>query len=110
MEKLKALWASFMANPTKFLKFLIFSLDHTDRGASIKKLLAWVVAACIVFLHVVWYKYQAAATPSNFSLFTTILFFDGGLLGALIGINFLQESNLKTNDNKGNSGGDNKTS
>ncbi len=97
-SKIVAAWNSFMANPVKFVKFLIFSLDHSDRGASIKKLLAWVICGCIAFLHWCLYKFKFAAAVPDFTLFTTVLMFDGGLLAALIGVNFLQETHAKNLD------------
>ena len=96
MDKIKALWAAFTANPVKFLKFLIFSLDHSERGASIKKLISIVIAACIAGLHYAWYKYQASS--GNFTQFMSILWFDGALMGALLGFNLIQEAHSKSLD------------
>ncbi len=92
---LKEIVAGFTKNPVALLKYLLFSLDHTDKGASIKKLLAWVFAACIVFLHWCVYKYEFAAAVPNFQLWSTIFFGDIAVVGGLIGVNFFQEAHLK---------------
>jgi len=99
----KEIISGMTKSPAAVLKYFLFSLDHTDEGASIKKLMAWVFAACIVFLHWCVYKYQFASSIPNFQLWSTVFFGDIAVLGGLIGVNFFQEVHLKNLQNKADS-------
>ena len=99
MEKIKAFWNLLTTNPMALIKWVLQSADHTDNGASQKKLTGYWFVILITFLDVCYWKYQLRI--HIFDNFTLVWVLHASVFGTLIGINFAFEKFLK-NPNQDN--------
>ena len=92
----KAIWDMLTKNPVAFIKWLLQSADHSEGGASQKKVLGYYFGGLIGGFDFAYYWYQLRL--GHFENFTLVWVLHASVLGTLIGINFAFEKFLKTND------------
>lgn len=85
-----------MNNIKIFLAYIIKSLDNGHKGASGKKVIAYMVAICIVVAHTSYLR--NAHLHNDYSLLMQVLIFDGALITTLYGINVTDKKINKPNE------------
>lgn len=81
---------------TKFLHYIQSAFDTHSKGASAKKLSAFVVMLCVTVAHIAWIK--KCFLENDFSLLTTVLPIDYAFVLALYGITSYDKK-LKKDEN-----------
>ena len=96
MEKIKKIWNLLTTNPAALIKWLLQSADHSENGASQKKLLAYYFAVLLTFLDGCYWDYQLK--QQKFENFTLVWVLHASVFGTLLGLNFAFEKFLNKND------------
>lgn len=94
-DKIKVFIAALWANPRKVLANLMFMLDHSKRGFSIKKVtFLYMILVPVTALYYAYIRYSL--TLGNFQYFREVLGLTLTWTGYLININFKQEKDLNS--------------
>lgn len=85
-----------MGRVGRITKWIKSSWEYASKGASARKLTAFAIMVCVVFVHFIWMIH--ASSKADFALLISILYADYGFVGLLLGMTTYQY--IKDNTSK----------
>lgn len=85
-----------MGRASRIAKWIKSSWEYTSKGASARKLTAFAIMVCVVFVHFIWMIHSSS--KGDFSLLISVLYADYSFVGLLLGMTTYQY--IKDNSSK----------